>query len=218
MSKESPEHDTLKPGETVRYQLRKIKIEEEEIEQLFNDQESEDATFDFRLSRQPNPKKQGSIGENPKGFKSEVMPFGGDFMKIQKFTGAYQTSFVIQSPFKLNFAWMVEKESVGSEDEASHPVRSIQKEIECLIYSPLQLHLVKIPIEVTVSGNIHSVDEQGRKKEAVVKLERPIQLTYTIKNLCEDHIFQCVSLFDDQAKNFYLSGEIKSRFDIMPLD
>lgn len=36
--------------------------------------------------------------------------------------------------------------------------------------------------------------------------------------MCEDHVFECVALLDDQSKYFFSSGEIRTKFDIMPLD
>jgi hypothetical protein len=43
-------------------------------------------------------------------------------------------------------------------------------------------------------------------------------VTYTIRNLCDDCIFSIITLIDDQVKNFYISGELRSKIDIMPLD
>ena len=45
-----------------------------------------------------------------------------------------------------------------------------------------------------------------------------MQVKYRIKNLCEDHIFECVALLDDSSKSIYTSGETITRVDIMPLD
>lgn len=51
-----------------------------------------------------------------------------------------------------------------------------------------------------------------------MKLEKPVQITYKISNLCEDQIFECVSLLDVQSKYFYASGDVRTRFELMPLD
>ena len=45
-----------------------------------------------------------------------------------------------------------------------------------------------------------------------------MQVKYKIKNLCDDHIFECVALLDDSSKSIYTSGETRTRVDIMPLD
>ena len=59
--------------------------------------------------------------------------------------------------------------------------------------------------------------KEGCPKTAL-KLEQPIRAKYRIRNLCDDHIFECVALLDDSSKYFYTSGEVRTRFDIMPLD
>ena len=41
-------------------------------------------------------------------------------------------------------------------------------------------------------------------------------MKYKIENMCDEHIFECVALLEEQSKLFYYSGEIKSKFDIMP--
>jgi hypothetical protein len=58
---------------------------------------------------------------------------------------------------------------------------------------------------------------EGTQKTAL-KLEHPIRAKYKISNLCDDHIFECVALLDDSSKYFYTSGEVRTRFDVMPLD
>lgn len=88
--------------------------------------------------------------------------------------------------------------------------------IDCSIVAPQNLHLPKIPISIELLGNIAPV-RQGCPRTPL-KLEQAIQARYRIRNLCEDHIFECVALLDDQSKFFFSSGEIRTRFDIMPLD
>lgn len=88
--------------------------------------------------------------------------------------------------------------------------------IDCCVCSPQPLKLVKIPISIDLIGDI-APSKEGCPK-APLKLEQAIQAKYRIKNLCEDHVFECVALLDDQSKYFFSSGEIRTRFDIMPLD
>jgi hypothetical protein len=61
------------------------------------------------------------------------------------------------------------------------------------------------------------IDSSGNLK-IPIHLEKPIQVKYRVRNLCEDHIFECVALLDDSSKSIYTSGETRTKFDIMPLD
>jgi len=65
-----------------------------------------------------------------------------------------------------------------------------------------------------------TVELQGdlEKTDCALKFEKPFRVKYIIRNQGEDQIIECVSLIDDSSKSFYISGEIRSRFDIMPLD
>lgn len=115
-----------------------------------------------------------------------------DSAKIKRFHSDFFISYVVHTPFKLSFSWA----EIGGQT------------IDCSICAPQMLQLVKIPI---------SIDCIAPTKNTL-KLEQPIDAKYCIKNLSEDHVFECVALLDDQSKYFFSSGEIRTRFDIMPLD
>ena len=88
--------------------------------------------------------------------------------------------------------------------------------IDCSVFAPQSLQLVKIPISVELLGEI-ATGKEGCPKTPL-RLEQPVQAKYKIKNLCDDHVFEGVALLDDSSKYFYTSGEVRTRFDIMPLD
>ena len=66
-------------------------------------------------------------------------------------------------------------------------------DIDCSIYSPQSLQLVKIPIDIKVLGDLKGGEDDllqlVTKDSNVIKFEEPIKVVYRIKNLCEDHIF-----------------------------
>lgn len=75
-----------------------------------------------------------------------------------------------------------------------------------------------MPIRVELLGEIAAAAPGSTVPVTTLKLERPVQVVYRISNLCEHHIFECVALLDVQSKHFYASGDVRSRFEIMPLD
>ena len=74
--------------------------------------------------------------------------------------------------------------------------------------------MTKVPITVKITGEI--LDETDQLK--ILKLEQPIRITYEIQNLSDDHIFECASFLDVQSNMFYASGDVRSSFELMPLE
>ena len=72
------------------------------------------------------------------------------------------------------------------------------------------MNLVKVPISVEMFGDV--IDSSGNLK-IPIHLEKPIQVKYRVRNLCEDHIFECVALLDDSSKSIYTSGETNASMD-----
>lgn len=86
----------------------------------------------------------------------------------------------------------------------------------CHILAPLNLELVKVPLTVEIRGEIAPV--RPNCIMTPLKLEQMIRVKYVITNTFEDIIFECVSVIDDENKYFFISGEIKSKLYIMPLE
>ena len=95
-------------------------------------------------------------------------------MKIKKLRASFHTCFVVQNPFKLNFAWREGHESARNVEanEAKSPMRMpvpTTQSIDCSVFSSQSLQLVKIPLQVDLLGDLGS-GEEGAQKSAL-KLE-----------------------------------------------
>lgn len=64
--------------------------------------------------------------------------------------------------------------------------------------SPQHLNLIKVPIKVELYGEIVSKSQGSNIMVPVttLKLEKPVKVVYRIRNLCDNHIFECVALLD----------------------
>lgn len=140
-------------------------------------------------------------------------------MKVKKQRATYHTSYVVQNPFKLDMSWS----EVEQEPDTSFKIKDLadtSTSIETSVAAPQSLHLIKVPIKVEILGEIVSKSSAngGMVPVSTLKLEKPVQIIYRISNLCDNHIFECVALLDVQSKHFYASGDVRTRFEIMPLD
>lgn len=141
-------------------------------------------------------------------------------MKIKKLRAAYHTSYVVQNPFRLDLSWSEAGQDTAQTSSLESPQGPL---IDCSVLATQSLQLIKVPIKVELLGEISRTAPSGGGAGAAVpastlKLEKPVQAIYRITNLCDDHIFECVALLDVQSKHFYASGDVRCRFELMPLD
>lgn len=88
--------------------------------------------------------------------------------------------------------------------------------VDCRLVVPFDLDLVRSPLEISIVGDISSSDQNCIVRP--LKLEQVVSFKYRIRNLCEDRIYECVSVLDNETRNYFISGEVKTKFDIMPLE
>jgi hypothetical protein len=92
-----------------------------------------------------------------------------NFMKIQKFVCNFQKTYVVQTPFRFNFQWDVRQ-------ELTHLAMTHQdtSPITCDIFSPQNLSLVKIPMDVVISGDIIDPLTNTVDGSKILRIEKPI--------------------------------------------
>lgn len=127
-----------------------------------------------------------------------------DRKKVKKLNSVttHSISFDVRNPFRLDFTWS-EKDKKNGDSQL----------IKSCVHCAQSLELIKVPIKVEIDGDI---TQNGQLMNLAI--EKPIQVTYKVSNLCDDHIFECASFLDVQSKLFYASGDVRATFDIMPLD
>ena len=167
-----------------------LKITHREIEEAFNDQ---DQSMFNKLQVVQNI-------------------IGNDGTLIEKKQNDQTLIYKLTQPITLNFAWKELRITDKNEVLKSPPV----KEVQCHLHAPLNLELVKVPLTVEIHGEIAPVRPNCIKTP--LKLEQMVRVKYVITNTFEDTVFECVSVLDDENKYFFISGEIKSKLYLMPLE
>jgi len=213
---------TIHPREQIQLMSESVVISDAEIEYIFNNQES------GALGLTESSYRGNLLGgfDNPGG--RSPAPTAGtlqidDFMKIKKLKATYHTSYVVQNPFKLELSWCEAEQDLDDPGQISNVATlAVDKasSIDSSVTAPQPLNLIKVPIKVEIFGEIisKSAAQGSSVPVTTLKLEKPVQIIYRISNLCDNHIFECVALLDVQSKHFYASGDVRTRFEIMPLD
>ena len=94
------------------------------------------------------------------------------------------------------------------------PIETIPCSLECAH----EIEFTSIPLKVELIGEM--IKDGCLQKS--VKVHEPILIQYAVTNLCDDHIFELVAIYDDYnedgGRSFFCGGEIRAKFDIMPLE
>lgn len=115
---------------------------------------------------------------------------------ISRDTHQYSTLYQIKNPFTLNL-----------NAHTTHPL--------CYtVVPPASLTLKTQTLTVKLAGDI----APNNQPNPHLRLQQHVLAEYVIENLSEDCVQECVAFLDDELKYFFCAGEIKVKFDLMPLD
>jgi len=136
-----------------------------------------------------------------------------EMMKISKVSHEFHSSFKIQQPFSLTFHWHESTDNFKPYKVLAHPE---PQTIECGVDIPQELELINTPLKVELLGDI--APAKPGCAATPLHLEKAVLAKYKVTNLCEDQVFECVAILDDENKFFFCAGEIRTRLDIMPCE